>query len=144
MSVLSFLKAVPNSKITDLKRFIFSYSTGTMMNSSVSKDKSGKYVVEICPDEVAEEDKYISEVNVGFAEKIVMILKKYHVGRWNGFNKIDRMVMDGDGFSLDVSFQNGSRIHAHGYMRYPKNYSSVRGELDTAFMNLYNSATITE
>ncbi len=111
------------------------------MNSFVryvlKKDKSGKYVVEICPDQVAEEDKFISEVNGGFAEEIVMILKKYHVGRWNGFKKIDRMVLDGDGFSLEVSFQNGSRIYAHGYMRYPKNYSAVRAELDNVFMELY-------
>lgn len=119
----------------------FYYSTGSMQFSSVNymlKEIDGKYSVFISPDGDNPENAFMKIVDKGFVKKVLDVLKKHKVGYWNGFNKNNKLVMDGKGFSLNVRFHSGKAIHAHGYMRWPKNYKEVRSELDSLFMSLYN------
>lgn len=128
-------------EIIDIKYMYLGYSTGTMINSNVRYDlelKDGKYIAEIKPNNISEEDKLTVEIKKEDVQKIKDILKKYHVGRWNGFNKSDQNVLDGDSFSFGVRFIDDTSINASGYMMWPVNYGEVEKALDDIFMNYWN------
>lgn len=137
--IVSFIVKNLNSvEIGEFKYFKFSYSTGYAMNSSVSyavRLEGNKYYATIKLDGVSEEDAVIVEVDDNTIDKIINVLKKYHVEKWNGFNKSNKHVMDGNSFSLTVRMKNDDYISATGYMMWPKNYSNVKSELDNIFKN---------
>lgn len=127
-------------KIFEITSMHFGYSTSTMMNAYVSYDikyDSGKYVAKIKPNLVAEEDARTVFISNDDVLNIEDIFKKYEVNNWDGFDKVDKDVLDGNSFSFFVKFSNGDSISSSGYMRYPKNYGYVKNKLDEIFMNLY-------
>ncbi len=63
-------------------------------------------------------------------DKIREVLFNYDVPSWNGFDKNDRFALDGEDFSLYITFSNGSRISAKGSNKFPKNYREVMRELE--------------
>ena len=129
------------TKINDMQRMYFSYSTGTMIYSNVRYEinqKRNKYVITIKPDNVPDEEK--KEVEVGFLtiNKIIDVLNEYKVYNWDGFRKYDRNVLDGNSFSFSLYYGNNKKVEANGYMMYPKNYREVREKLDNIFTEIYN------
>lgn len=127
-------------EITDIKSLHLGYSTGTMIYSNVSYDlklEDDKYIGEIKPNNVSDEEKINVEMKNEDIEKIIKLLKDNHVGRWDGFNKSDQYVLDGNSFSFNVYFTNNTSISASGYMMYPDNYRKVEKELDNIFMSYY-------
>ena len=141
MSLFRFLKSVRNSDMDRIKSFYFCYSTGCMRFSSVSyglNEKKGRYFATVSPDGEDPEKPHKYEVDDGFASELTDILKRNKVGRWNGYRKIDKDVLDGTGFSLNVHFFSGKYLRASGYMMTPKNYNVVCGEIEACFMRLFN------
>lgn len=131
-------------EIIDLKYMHLGYSTGTMVNSNVRYNlelKDGKYMAEIKPNSMADEDTMTVEMKKEDVQKIKDILKKYHVGRWNGFNKSDQNVLDGDSFSFSIRFVDDTSISASGYMMWPNNYGEVEKALTEIFMSYWNKKT---
>ena len=68
--------------------------------------------------------------------KIISILQEYHVEEWDGFDKVDRHVLDGTTFSFYLTTKENQKISAHGYMKYPKNYSQVIEKLEDIFTKI--------
>ena len=139
-------KSREDNKIKDIISFRLSYSNGYMANSSIIYEyyydkEMNKYMVSVKPHLVADEDKVIVEAPSDFSDKIKNILIKYEVSKWNGFNKSNQNVLDGDDFSLSVRMQDNQNISAHGYMSWPKNYREVISEYDSLFMEIYNQKT---
>lgn len=122
-------------KITNFRLF---YTQGYSINSDISYEIecSDKCLALIKPYGISNEDKKILEINDEFLSKIEEIIKKYNVLKWDGFNKSDRDVLDGDSFSFSAKFDDGTTISASGYMMYPDNYRQVRDELDSLFDSL--------
>ncbi len=131
-----------NSQLHHVESFSFFYSTGTMINAfaryKLTREKTGVYTVTICPDGVDPEDTVTMTVDDSFVQRLLKILRQYHVGYWNGFNKSNRYVKDGNSFSLNVSLQNGRSIDSHGYMRWPKHYKEVRASFNELFLEAYH------
>ena len=130
-------------EIDDILHLYVSYSNGYMANSSIRysldyDEKEDRYTVSIKPYLVDDDDVLKKEVTKEFADKLKEILTKYEVAKWDGFNKSDQNVLDGDSFSFSVRMKNDVNISASGYMMWPKNYGKVIGEFDTLFMNIYN------
>lgn len=123
-------------KITSIQKFRYSYTQGYSMNAEViySLECNDACEIEIKP--YLEEPEKTRKLTVGkdFKEKLESILRKYHVGKWNGFNKNNPYVLDGDSFSLSIVFQNGTSISASGYMKWPKQYREVKKEIDILFL----------
>ena len=116
-------------EVSNIKSFYFGYSNGYMINSNI------RYELKI------EDEKYIAktiEVSKDIMDKASEIFKKYEVNKWDGFNKSDHNVMDGDSFSLGIWFNDDKSIHASGYMMWPDNYRNVREEISDLFMEIYN------
>ncbi len=128
--------------ITKIKSLYITYSDGYAMNYYTRyelKNKNGIYTAKIKPHGVAEEEELETEIEKEDADKILNVLKKYHVEKWDGFDKTDKDVLDGDSFSFSLTLDNGKSIHASGYMMWPKNYSDVVAEISPVFMKIYNN-----
>lgn len=120
-------------RITNITSLYYSYSAGTAINSNVrySIICEDKCNVEIKPINYSEEDKIIFETSKEILKDIERVLNKYDVLKWDGFNKTDEYVLDGDSFSFSV--EGSKNISASGYMMYPKKYSEVTSELEAIF-----------
>lgn len=139
--VLCIIFGPKKVKISEIKSMHFSYSNGYSAYAYTMYDldyKDGKYIASIKPNGIPENEAREINVDEDFVKKIENILSKYNVGSWDGFRESDKYVLDGDSFSLSVYFIDKTDISASGYMRWPKNYSNVKEELDNLFMGLYN------
>ena len=133
--------------ILDISKLSFSYSTGYAMYSSVLYEinyQDGKYLLKIKPDQVPEEEAKEFELDENQIQEIINILTKYNVSSWNGFDKVDKNVLDGNSFTFKLKTKKSEEIYAHGYMKWPNNYREVRDELDNHFMNIYNRGDTSE
>ena len=130
-----------NVEMKGIKSMRFTYTKGYMANAYVIYEieyKDGKYISKIKPYGVSEEETITKEVDIKFISKMQEIFNKYEVYKWNGFNKNNKDVLDGDSFSFNLSTIDNGDITAHGYMSWPKNYSEVKSELDNLFESLLN------
>lgn len=129
-------------KIQNMKWFNFCYSVSWMANGNVDytlEAKDGKYTASIKPDGIAPEDAEYFQVDESFVQKLEKLLNDNEVGKWNGFSKSDKNVLDGNTFSLSINMMDGTYIHASGYMRWPKNYSAVKEGIEALFSELSSS-----
>lgn len=69
-------------------------------------------------------------------EQLGEIAGKYRLDRWDGFDKTDKHVMDGNSFTLSVILADGKTISAHGNNRFPDGYSDAKQEICTLFEDL--------
>ena len=76
-------------------------------------------------------------VDADFADRLDAILEEFGVVAWNGFRESDDDVLDGIGFTLDVSFTDGRKIDAVGYMMWPENYDDAVGAFHVLFREAY-------
>ena len=122
--------------IVNITKLHLSYSTSTMMNGNVIYEieyKDNKYNLHIKPNMVPDEEAIDTEISKEDILKIEEILNKYKVYKWDGFQKSDKYVLDGNSFSFWVYFDEDKDIHASGYMMYPDNYGNVESELENIF-----------
>ena len=70
-------------------------------------------------------------------KSLIEILIDNHVEKWNGFNKSDKHVLDGNRFQLTIINHEETYLEARGYEKWPTNYQEVRSELDNLFNSLY-------
>jgi len=76
------------------------------------------------------------EVDDNFVKKIETILQKYEVYKWNGFDRVAKDILDGNGFQLSIHLEDDTYISAHGYHIWPNNYEEVRSSLTKTFESI--------
>ena len=138
LSVLFFLK--PKAvRIGEIEHFSFSYTCGDTANARVSYGltlEDGVYTASITPANEPDEAERTFTVEESFARELEQILIRHKVGKWNGFDKADRMVMDGDRFNMFILMTDGTSLNASGYMKWPRAYSEVKYEIEELFGGL--------
>ena len=150
MALLSFLSGCSGNgplftkrpEITGVSRLSFGYSVGNYMYGSVNyelNEKDGVYTATIKQNEVPEEGALVVEVDADFAERVAALLRENEVGKWNGFSKSDKNVLDGDSFHLYLTTTEGETVSASGYMMWPTHYGKVCGGLDGLFGEVYEA-----
>ena len=125
----------------------FSYSTGTMINAQVSYDIecNEKCVATIKPNGVSGEDVKKVELDDAKLIEIIKLLNDNNVTKWDGFNKSDQNVLDGNSFGFSLYANNKTiDVHAHGYMKWPDNYREVRDGLDNLFDGYFTEKELKE
>ncbi len=140
IGVIITFKIKKTKSISSITKLHFNYSNGYMANAYTTYDielKEGKYNLTIKPYLIPEEDAYNTEIDKETIDKIIEVLNKYEVNKWNGFKKSDNNVSDGDSFLFWVYMEDGSNIQASGYMMWPKNYFEVKNELNNILGSLY-------
>lgn len=71
-------------------------------------------------------------------DRILSILEKYKVDRWNNFNK--KSGKDGDiGFGLEVVTVDKNDICAYGDGKFPENYEEYNSEIMDCLYSLFES-----
>ncbi len=124
-----------NQMLESLKELSYEKSDGRSMYGRVSYHIlcDDSCILESNLDGYHEEDIMKSEVDSDTLEEILSVLNQYHVSSWDGFNKVDKTVLDGSNFTFKVVTKEGKRVYATGYMKYPKNYREVINELTKIF-----------
>lgn len=125
-------------KVSGITSFNYRYTTGNMVNADVFyglEYKNGTYTATVKSNGEPEEDAKHFKVNKGFEENLRSILEKYEVSKWNGFNKTNKMVLDGNSFYLDI-YMEDSEISAHGYMSWPNGYADFKDEVTILFESI--------
>ena len=69
-------------------------------------------------------------------EQLGEIAGKYRLDRWDGFDKNNKHVMDGNNFSLSVTLADGKTILAHGNNSFPDGYGDAKQEICELFEDL--------
>lgn len=69
-------------------------------------------------------------------EQLGEIAGKYRLDRWDGFDKNNKHVMDGNNFSLSVTLADGKTISAHGSNSFPEGYGDAKQEICELFEDL--------
>ena len=129
-------------EITEIDAFSFSCSNSMEFFSEqrYSLEPSlGGYAVVVKPAFSPPEDAIFCTVDESFVRELEDLLRKYEIGKWNGFHKSSKFAMDGDSFQLNIRMKDGSSLEADGYMKWPKNYSSFVTELAALFGKLEGS-----
>ena len=142
LALVVLLPHLHEKKIEKISHLRFCYSTGYHMNASVSYEINlidGKYMLKVKPTDISEEETQEFELSKDKIQEIINKLNEYHVSRWNGFNKSDKYVLDGNSFSLNIRMKNNNTIEASGYMMWPNNYYEVKTYLDTTLGSLYET-----
>lgn len=140
--IVLLLPRIKDKKIENINHFRFTYTTGYHMNASVEYEidlVNEKYIVKVKPTDLPEEDKKEYELSKDQIKEIENKLNEYHVSRWNGFNKSNKYVLDGDSFSFNIRMNNDETIEASGYMMWPTNYREVKNYLDNTLGSLYKT-----
>lgn len=138
---ISFLLEIFRDKVEDydvesITSMNFFYTNGYANNSDVRYkiDCKGTCVATIKP--YLEEEGIEIEISNDVVDHIIKVFNKYEVAKWNKFNESDKNVLDGDSFSLSVTYNDNKHIKASGYMMFPENYGKVCEELDNIFNKL--------
>ena len=126
-------------KIENIKKLDFQITQNMSMYGTTNYllKCEDKCIVTIKPCDIPDEKAQEVELSQEQVKAIEDLLNKYHVGKWDGFNKVDKRILDGRSFSISISLENGETISAHGYMKYPKNYQEVRDGLQDIIGSLY-------
>lgn len=125
-------------KIENVNYFYLSYTKGYAINCNVEYRIDTELNATIKPYQKSEEEQITVKVDESVLKEIEDVLVKYEVGKWNGFDKSNKYVSDGDSFDFNVKMKNGKEIDARGYASWPNNYSSVIKEIDEIFLRIYN------
>ncbi len=76
------------------------------------------------------------EVDEAFLDQLTQLYKDCHLAAWDGFDKTNEYVLDGDGFSLSITFRDGQSLSAHGSNSTPKGYNEFREKIEALFSPL--------
>ena len=125
-------------KIVDINYFYLIYTRGYAINCNVEYRIDTELNATIKPYQKSEVEQITVKVDESVLKEIEDVLVKYEVGKWNGFDKSNKYVSDGDSFDFNVKMKNGKEIDARGYASWPNNYSSVIKEIDEIFLRIYN------
>ena len=73
------------------------------------------------------------EVGDDFLKLLEGLCRRCGIASWNGFNKYNKYVCDGSGFSLSIQYADGKVLTAHGSNSFPKGYREFKNALDALF-----------
>lgn len=133
ISVILLLPKKEN-KIKNMYYLYYTYSTGYHMYGYVTYkiECNDECILSIKPEGVDDDETENYEIKKEVLKEIENKLNEYHVEKWNGYDKTDKYVLDGNSFSMIIKSDNGE-INAHGYMRWPNNYNKVKDYLISLF-----------
>jgi len=145
MLIASLFGCGANKKLVfeDIRYFSFTYQVGNYddgFKNFTLKYADGRYTASVKPPHVADENRISIEVDEAFVRELEAILTEHSVNKWNGFNKANKNVLDGNMFTLSITcgntdeYDENKRLSAHGYEKWPDGYKEVRDAVEDLFM----------
>ena len=68
-------------------------------------------------------------INDRYVDELFQVIEEYDLYQWDGFDEFREDVLDGEGFSLEVIFRDGTSIQASGDNAFPADYFPAIGEI---------------
>ena len=133
--ILVFFKK--DKTISNIKSFSYGYNGGMEINSFISY-KIKKSDIIIATIQVGDIEEKKVEITKEELKELEDILNKYKVGNWDGFKKYNKHIMDGSSFNINIKTEEGLKVEASGYMKWPNNYTEASNEIDEFFKKIYN------
>ncbi len=130
-----FLKKSAPAK-GNVVRFYYAYNGsigGDSYSYTVKKEDDGKYYFTYESMLYDDFDEMKVEVDQQFMDYLSLSYELLELGKWNGFDKVAKNILDGDGFSLNITLEDGNTVSAHGSNAYPKGYSQAIKSIDETF-----------
>ena len=62
-------------------------------------------------------------------QMLMEVIEAYNVSSWAGFDETNENVLDGEGFSLEIGFTDGTSVKALGDNAFPDQYADAMGEM---------------
>lgn len=125
--------AVENS--SGIKSFEYSYngSIGGNNYSYKVKTEDGKCVLTYYSMVHHDYGDMVMEIPSDFYAKLNELYLSHRLKRWDGFHKSNRFVLDGDGFSLYMTFMDKKSLSASGTNSFPRGYGDFKSDMDELF-----------
>lgn len=73
-------------------------------------------------------------------DKLSKKCAELNVQSWNKFSKVAKGVLDGEGFSLKVTYEDGTTVNAHGDNSFPKHFGEFESGVSEILMPVVNQA----
>ena len=102
--------------------FYYGYHGSRVGNSFKVISENGKTVFKYEDGEHREFGSMEYECRQSLMDDLYNLYKENDICSWDGFDKANTKVLDGDGFSLQIKFGDGKKLSAHGSNAYPKGY----------------------
>lgn len=81
-------------------------------------------------------EKLEVDLDAEIMKQLEDIVYEHQMYQWDGFAGSNNMVMDGEGFSLDIDFMDGTKVSAHGNNAFPGGHGSAESEFNKIFWDL--------
>lgn len=72
------------------------------------------------------------------AATLLELIERHQLWEWDGFDETAKSVRDGTGFSLTISFADGTAIKANGSNAFPPRHSELLHDMKTLFSSYYS------
>ena len=79
------------------------------------------------------DDGAACQLDMTVIERLLSIIEGYDLSTWDGFHENNPYVLDGEGFSLEIAFSDGTGIRAQGDNRFPAGYHGAAEEIVRLF-----------
>jgi len=70
------------------------------------------------------------------ADALAALMDSHDLWSWNGFDKVDKRVLDGTGFDLNIRFADGKELTASGSNAFPKGYNEAKEAIKAYFIQI--------
>ena len=85
---------------------------------------------------VSVNDKADQHIDTASVDALMQVIDEFDLSQWDGFDKTNEYVLDGEGFWLEIRLTDGTSIEARGENAFPENYfpaiSAIQEILDKA------------
>ena len=88
------------------------------------------------------EKLYTLPMSQAEADGLAALLDAHDLWSWNGFDKVDKRVLDGTGFDLNIRFADGKELTASGSNAFPKGYNEAKASIKAFFVQLMENKGI--
>lgn len=78
-------------------------------------------------------DEVQYEISDDDVEKLSRLCEKYNILSWDKYSRVDTGCLDGSGFHVRITYEDGTSIYGQGDNCFPKNYYDFVNELRDLF-----------
>ncbi len=131
-------KAKKSADWDNVKITSFSYSQSGMSTDSIYTytltRENGKAVLHA--DLNAGYYEADAELDESAFDTLSEIARQYKLEKWDGFDKVNKMALDGSSFGLHINLEDGSSIDAYGSNSFPTGYGEASRKIVECFESL--------
>lgn len=96
-----------------------------------------QYLLKIDKYEKEDSESYIIDIDI--FNRVNEWVDIYNIRSWDGFDKVNKDILDGGGFRLSIQLGTGETITAHGSNEYPEEYGNANRVLNDIIDEITNN-----